>query len=257
MTVRTTVFWDVMPCSLWDVYHSSTLMMEAAVSSEMPLHFHKTTHNHHPKGSNLHVFCTVISASPSCQVHCYVTESEIFLICSALILGVRSLEQLSIVELPSSGPLCLILWTNFYFIFILCLFEGKLYLYSTQISSIEFLYAIAHDDDVYTITEYTKKTRNVYVGVPGIHHYAINILWTMCVVHSKSSQVVMLHSCVWEVPGLNLGTRFPDWSLLYSCCHSRQIPVLYFQLGQDSFFQPLPVHYSLSCIRLILRNQSY
>lgn len=82
-----------------------------------------------------------------------------------------------------------------------------------------------------------KKNRNVYVGVPGIHNYAINILWTLCVVHSQLSRVVMLHSCVWEVPGLNLGTNFPGWSLLYSCCHSRQIPVLYFQLGQDSFFQ--------------------
>lgn len=79
------------------------------------------------------------------------------------------------MEHASSGPLCLILCTNFYFTFILCLFGGKLYLYSTQISSTEFLYAIAHDN-VYAITEYNKKTRNVYVGVPGIHHYAINIL---------------------------------------------------------------------------------
>jgi hypothetical protein len=110
------------------------------------------------------------------------------------------------VEHASSGSLCLVLCTNFYFTFILCLFGGKLYLYSTQISSIEFLYAVA-DDDVYTITEYTKKTRNVYVSVPGIHHYAVNILWTVCVVHSKLSQVLMLHSCLG-------GSWFGSWDHL-------------------------------------------
>jgi len=64
----------------------------------------------------------------------------------------------------------------FYF-YSVCLFVGKLYLYSTQISSIEFLCAVTHDD-VYVISEYTKKKKNRYVniGVPGTHHFAINIL---------------------------------------------------------------------------------
>ena len=79
------------------------------------------------------------------------------------------------MEHASSGHLSLILCTNFYFTFILCLFGGKLYLCSTQFSSIEFLCAVAHGD-VYAITEYTKKTRNVYVVVPRNYHYAINIL---------------------------------------------------------------------------------
>jgi len=60
ITVRTTVFWNVMSCSLLDVYQSSTLMMEAAVSSEIPVHFHKTTHDLYPKGSNFYGFCTVM-----------------------------------------------------------------------------------------------------------------------------------------------------------------------------------------------------
>ena len=179
-------------------------------------------------------FITIVSST--------LTESEIFLIWSAQILGVRTLEQVSIVWwhlilVALQCGMCF-KWTPvldfvyrflFYF-YSVCLFGGKLYLYSTQISSVEYLYAITCDD-VYAITEYTKNTRNVYVGVPGIHHYAINIPWTMCVFDSKLSQVVMLHSCVWKVPGLNLGTNFPGWSLLYSCCHSRQIPVFYFRLG--------------------------
>ena len=97
-----------------------------------------------------------------------------------------SLEQLSIVwwHLIFVALQCgtCVKWTpvlDFVYKFLfysVCLFKGKLYLYSTQISSVKSLYAITYDG-VYSITQYTKKkTRNVCVGVPGIHHYAINIL---------------------------------------------------------------------------------
>jgi hypothetical protein len=131
------------------------------------------------------------------------------------------------MEHVSRGTLYLILCPNFYFTFILCVYLWVNCI-CTQHRSVllNFCMLLLMMMCMWSMST-PKKNRNINIGVPGTHHFAINILWTMCVVHSKLSQVVILHSYVWEVPISNPGTNFSRWSLLYSCCHSMQIPVLY------------------------------
>jgi hypothetical protein len=55
-----TVFWDVAPCSLIQVYtdvsevQGIVLMMEAAITSETSVNFYKTTRRNMPEDSHLH-----------------------------------------------------------------------------------------------------------------------------------------------------------------------------------------------------------
>jgi hypothetical protein len=53
--MKMTVFWDVVPCSLVEVYWVIALMMEAASASEILVNFYQTTWRNIPENGHLHV----------------------------------------------------------------------------------------------------------------------------------------------------------------------------------------------------------
>jgi hypothetical protein len=56
-SVKMTVFWDVAPCSLVELYRhfrGADLMMEAASASETSVNFYQTTRRNIPEDSHLH-----------------------------------------------------------------------------------------------------------------------------------------------------------------------------------------------------------
>jgi hypothetical protein len=64
VSMKITVFWDVAPCSLVEVYryfrgacclhHQGALIMEAAIKSEKSVNFYQTAWRNIPEDSHLH-----------------------------------------------------------------------------------------------------------------------------------------------------------------------------------------------------------